>query len=177
MDLANICNGINNTMNLELVDGCFSIVKGANILSELCCFKGLVSPVDGFRRTTEQIESNSSFVIFDNKFDVSPSNSLRLQTRGFIIFVGYPTIDDAGIEIDDSELNLIIRITNNNGESFDVPFYLFYSVLNNPITTDVDNLINKVEIINNNNYTVNASILTILVNRDGVSLESGANVC
>lgn len=171
-DIQHICDALDGTLNLRLVEGCFSIVRGADILAELCCFKGLVSPVDSYKRAQEVIPSHSSLVVFDNKFDISPDDTVAMQTRGWILYVSYPSVDDAGVEVFDEDLNVIARITNNEGVTFDIPFYLFFTLLSNPVTTDHSHLINKLEIINNNNYFVNVSVLLPIIHKDGVGLNS-----
>jgi len=172
MNLENICNSLDNVKKLVMIDDCFSIIQRDKILTQLCCMKNLVSPVDGYRRYSELIASNSTYVLFDNKFDISPDNTLQYQTRGFMIWVNYPTLDTGGFEVQDADLNAIIRLTNNLNISFDIPFYNFFNLLNNPITTDIMNLVNKVEIVNDNDYNINVEILTIIVGIDGVGVES-----
>lgn len=169
MQLSTICDSLDSGVYLRLIDGCFSIVKGEKILSTLCCFKDLYSPVDGYNNIQQIIPNNGSYTIFDNRFDNSPSNTLVYQSRGFILYVNYPDNDINGLPVHDEYLNLILRFTNNQNVEFDIPFYKFYSMLQNPITQDHNNLVNKVELINPNNYDVSVNILSVLVNRDGSS--------
>lgn len=177
--IEHICDALDGTLNLQLVDGCFSIVRGAQILSEMCCFKGMISPVDSYKRWNEIIPSHSTALVFDNKLSMSSDgseivNTVPMQARGWLIYMSYPTIDDAGLEIDDADLNVIARITNIEGVSFDIPYYLFFTLLSNPVTTDVTKLINKLEIVNPNDFYVTASILLPIINKDGVGLNGDA---
>lgn len=171
-DINHICDALDGSINLQLVDGCFSIVKGADVISELCCFKGMISPVDTYKRWNAIIPSHSTELVFDNKLfiDSDGEHSVPIQARGFIIYMSYPSLDDAGMEIDDADLNVIARMTNIEGVSFDIPYYLFYTLLSNPVTTDITKLINKLEIVNPNDFYVTASILLPMIGKDGVGM-------
>jgi hypothetical protein len=164
---------------LVLVDDCFSVVLRERVLAELCCFKGLASPVDSYRRMSEVIPPNSSVLLFDNKLSDDPVNApsvVVFQTRGYIVYASYPDTDGSGVAIDDTALNLKVRITDNQAVSYDIPFYLFHTWLGNPVTTDNANLLNMVEIVNDNDFSVSIEVLMVTVHRDGVSL-SGYPSC
>lgn len=178
MTLETICESLDNVKKLVLQQDCFAVTYKENTIAQLCCLKGMATPVDGYRRMTEFIPANSSIIAFDNKFDVV-GTPLFMQTRGIILYVNYPDFDLGGGKSNDESFNIKLKFTNSLGEIFTLPVYNFFSLINNPIITDVSLLLNKVEIINDNtDINVSVEILTVVTNKDGVSIDgNGITTC
>lgn len=176
MDISNICESLSAVKILIMLDDCFSVKFKEKILGELCCLQDLAYPMDGFRRISTKIHSNTQFEIFDNELDLSPQDD-RLQGRGVILYMHYPTLDDNGDAVEDINKSVIVRLFNKALISFDVPVYNFFSYLNNPVTDDESKMLSMINIRNDNDYTVTLEGLVILINKDGVSVDSTAQGC
>jgi len=172
----NVCDSANGIKKLIMLDGCFSIQYREKILAELCCLDLLAYPLDGFERKSEKINADSSIIIFDNDFDLSPTVINDYVYSGAIIYVHYPTYTTAGDLIDDANKNVIIRLGDRT-TTFDIPIYNFYSHLSNPITNDNSKWLNSLQIINQNGFYVNVEILTIKIPKDGVDLTAAGSGC
>lgn len=184
--ITHICDAIDNGLYLRLIDGCFSIVKGPNILAKMCCFNTLNSPVDSYDQKNILIPANSIEILFDNRInEFRTQDDVRLKdymNRGFILWANYPEFDEDGLEVPDTDLNLILRVTTVGNfntpetefiyDTVDIPWYKFFTSLQNPITDNMDVLIDKIEIVNNHNYKVNVNSLLVNVSRDGSSLDN-----
>lgn len=175
-NISNICSQLGAVRKLVMIDNCFSVKFKERVLSEMCCLRGLSYPLDGFNRISETIFPNSTYTVFDNGIDTSPADN-KLHARGMAVYVHYPTIDDLGDEIDDADKNVFIKLYNRSNEYFTLPLYCFFSMLGNPITDDLDMILNAVEIINNNDFKVMIEGLVLLVNKNGVTLDSAAASC
>lgn len=197
--ITHICDAIDNGLYLRLIDGCFVIVKGANILAKMCCFNGLNSPLDSYDQKNLYIPAHSVELLFDNRINEYMTkvdkNLKAFMNRGFILWANYPEFDMNGLPVPDEKLSLKLRVTTvgffvspEKGESpeteftyevVDIPWYKFFTTLQNPITPITpdtpDNyhyLIDKVEIVNDNDYEVNVNSLLINVRGDGASLDN-----
>ena len=184
--ITHICDAIDNGLYLRLIDGCFVIVKGANILAKMCCFNTLNSPLDSYDQKNLLIPAHSTEILFDNRINeyrMHIDDKLKsYMNRGFILWANYPEFDENGLEVPDTDLSLKLRVTSvgtyNSPETEfifdveDIPWYKFFTTLQNPITTDMDKLIDKVEIVNDNDYEVNVNSLLINVSKDGSSLDN-----
>lgn len=187
--LNHLCDAIDNGLYLRLIDGCFVIVKGSQILAKMCCFSGLNSPIDSYDQPNLIIPAHSTHTVFDNKINeylINNTNLIPYQNRGFILFANYPENDIDGLPVPDEALNLILRVTSvgrlispeieEDAEieitTIDIPWFKFFTSLQNPITNDINKVIDKVEIVNDNHYDVNVNALLINVNRDGSTLDN-----
>ena len=170
MNINTLCSGINDLKKLIMLDNCFSVKFKEKILAELCCLKNLALPVDGFKRDSVQMQPGTSIDLFDNMLNASPS-TVDPQTRGFLIYVHYPTLDINSAETVDDDKNMTLRVYNQYDDYVDVPFYCFFGMLGNTITSDNDNVINHVEILNPSDLmVVQVEMLMILVNKSGVKM-------
>ena len=172
----NICESANNIKKLVMLDGCFSIQFKEKILAELCCLNTMAYPLDGFERRSEKIAANSSLVVFDNEFDLSPTVINDFVYSGAIIYIHYPTYNSLGTEIEDGVKNSIITL-GNKLTTFDVPTYNYFATLANPLTSDNTKLLNSLSIVNNNDFYINVEILAIKVPKDGLDLTAAGSGC
>jgi len=172
--LQTICDSIASLKILTLRDDCFRVEFGANTLAEWCCLQNLAYPVDGFKKVFDIVGPESDFILFDNELeDISPAPQYesRLITRGFILYFSYADKDVNGEDVEDIDKNLGVTIWDSSNNSFTIPVYQFFSLLSNPVTDVKTQLINKIEIVNSNNFDVTVSGLLLLGSRDGVSME------
>jgi len=174
--LTNVCNSANNLKKLVMLDGCFSIQFKEKLLAELCCLNLLAYPLDGFERNSIKISGNSSEIIFDNEFELSPIIINDYVYSGVIIYVHYPTYDAVGDTIEDAVKNVIVRVTDKT-TSFDIPIYNYFSFLSNPLTQDNNKLLNSLSVVNNNDFYVNLEFLSIKIPKDGVDLTALNSGC
>lgn len=106
-----------------------------------------------------------------------------MQTRGIILYVNYPKLDYSGGVPADYDCSIKLKFTNSLGESYILPVYNFFSLINNPVQTEYDdpnyeNLLNKVEVINDHDFDVSIEMLSVLVHKDGVSSNGrGTSAC
>ncbi len=174
--LKNVCDSANNLKKLVMLDGCFSIQYKEKILAELCCLNLLAYPLDSFERNSLKINFDSSEVIFDNEFDLSPTVINDYLYSGAILYVHYPTYKPNGDVIDDATKNVIVRLGDRT-TTFDVPIYDYFSFLSNPLTNDNSKLLNSLSVVNNNDFSVTVELLSIKVPRDGIDLTAANSGC
>jgi hypothetical protein len=173
MDILNICDRLGELKLLQLFDECFRINYKSDVLAEFCCLKDLSYPVDGFDRKIDVVAANTTLTIFDNNYDeVSPVNQAQLVSRAILLFVKYPVLDSNGEEIDEENKNVGLTLFDYNNNSFTIPLFNFWSWFGNTATDNKVNLLNKVELVNNNDFDITASRLVLLGNKDGVSLDN-----
>lgn len=176
MRLEDICDALAQLKLLVLRNGCFKIEQSESELAEFCCLSGLAYPLDGFEKIMITLDPNTNHEIFDNEFEINSPNYLKkLITRGVVLYFKYAETDINGEDVEDDDMNIGIKLTDTAGNEFTVPVYNFYSVLNNPTTSNNNFIINKMEIINNNDFEVTVSGLIIMGDRDGVSLSSSSS--
>lgn len=171
-NLSNICYDPNLRKAATYIDGCLVVSIGSKIENELCCQKSINYPVDSSRSISEFIPprtilSNvyypSSYVLFDNKLNDIP-NLPRLQTRGFQMCIDHSS---APSTITDENLNVYLRITTADGNVTSVPVFNQFTWFGNPTTENKKFILDKVEVVNDNDYCINIKALLLLCANTG----------
>lgn len=171
IDLSSVCTecgGYDNQPILKLLsDGCLTIVDGKNTDGDFC-LNDFAFPVDGHTCVSLNVEmSGGELTIFDNHFGaVSPANIVevgKLYARGVLIRLIYPLTDDNGESLTLANKSARIYIENAATlESAEYPLYDFFSIFTNPKSSNIEDLINKIKIINPNSlYNIRVSALVL----------------
>jgi hypothetical protein len=154
---------------MSFIDNCVTIKLREKILAKLC-LDGVISPVDGFTQVSEKVVSGETLLLFDNNLEATPLPN-KQQVRGVFIIIKYPKKDDNSETIEDINKSIDIILTNHLGVSFTLPLYNFYSLLNNPVTSDITKLVSSISIENTNNYTITVEALLLLTDKTGVKTD------
>ena len=152
MNLQNLCDSVDTTKRLVLINNCFSIRMQQTILAELCCLSKLALPLEGYERISNiLVAQNDTLTLFDNGLDISPLSD-KMQTRGIILCMTYPTLDADGVAVNDEDKNAILRVYDAQNNSFDIPICKTFVLLGNPISSDSTKILNRMVVENTGNY-------------------------
>ncbi len=171
MAIANVCSNPYNQKYAAYIDGCLTVVNGAEVENELCCQKSIQFPVDSSDKVSKFIPARtvvnnvsypSIVELFDNKLNVIP-NLPRLQTRGIQICAKYPSGTDDTYQ----DLNLFLRITTANNQVFSIPFHNQFTWFGNPVTENNQFLLDKIEVVNDNDFCAEIVYMLLLTANTG----------
>ena len=102
------------------------------------------SPVSGYSLVSKKIASGDTLELFDNQLGLDPLPNNQ-QVRGIILLVKYPALDDLGEDLLDEKRSINIILSNGIPASpvvnCSIPMYNYYSLINNPVTENLDHLI------------------------------------
>lgn len=172
MSIPNVCTDITNQKLAQYINGCLTITNGAETENELCCQKSIKYPVDSSeklskfipaRTTVNNVTYPSITLLFDNKLNEIP-NLPRLQVRGFQMCVDFSNVST---DFSDEELNLYLRITSANNIVTTIPFYNQFTWFGNPVTEEKQFIVDKVEIVNDNDFCVNVQCMLLMTANTG----------
>lgn len=177
--LLDVCNTFPSRPRLRVDDGCFVVEKGADTLVEFCDLENFVFPTDSFEKIMREVGPPGStgpcageLTLFDNEvISFSPSEELDedcTYARGIVLIIDYPEEDLNGEEIELVDQNARLQIYDDAGGVCNIPVHSFFSVFNNPETTDPSELINKIVVVNpNDNYALIVKALVIYTKTNG----------
>lgn len=160
------CNCCQDQSILQLFSNkCFAIVENDQS-HDAFCLKDYAYPVDGYKCFSFTVSENSEYIIFDNQIiSSSPNAELEedeLFVRGIMLRIIYPINDNDGEEILITNKKARIYIENSENNALEYPIYDLYIWFTNPKSNLVEDLINKIKIINPNaNYKIKISGLII----------------
>lgn len=172
-DICDCCGGYENQPFIQLFnDKCFKIVDKKDILGEFC-LGDIALATDGYQCIGLTVESSGGVLtLFDNLVIVnSPSQVLesgKAYARGILVKVTYPTYDNNSEEIALNKKSVTISIERaSDMQSLEYPLHNLFVMFTNPKSNDPNELINKIEIINQNlDYVVKISALVLFGNAD-----------
>jgi len=167
MDINNICNSLSCVKIFSFIDNCITVKLREKILAKLC-LDGVNGPVDGFVQISEKVAPGEILTLFDNSLDQSPLPN-KMQSRGIFVVVTYPSKDDNNETVDDTKKSSNIIVSNKLAESFALPVYNFYSLINNPVSENTAQYVNTTSIENPNDFSITVNALILLTNKTGVS--------
>lgn len=176
MNINNLCDSVDSTKKLVMINNCFSVKMQQTVMAELCCLSNLALPMDGFQRVSSPIGPDGMFTVFDNELDISPLTD-KMQVRGFVMCFGYPSLDANGDTLADTAKNLTLHLYDHNNAHFAMSACKAFMMLGNPTISDKTKLLNRLVIENTGNFTANVEGLLLLVNKDGMTLAQGAATC
>lgn len=179
-DLYRYCEGLSELKLLYLRDGCFRIEHKNNELTKWCCFENMAYPVDGYEKILTSVGSYSDYLLFDNQFDQDspePSYTNKLIVRGIMFFVFYDKKNDDGEPVEDYEKNLGLKFYDVSYNEYTVPLFETYATTWNPVSDDHSKIINKMEVVNDNNFGITISGMLLLGDRNGVTLDGAGPGC
>ncbi len=176
MDIQNLCDSIDNTKRLVLINNCFSVKMNQTILAELCCLSRLAMPMEGFERVSSPVAPHATLTIFDNGLDVSPLSD-KMQVRGIVMCFGYPSLDAEGDTLLDEAKNVLIHLYDKDNNHFALPACKAFIHLCNPVGNNRAMVLNRVVVENVGNFTLNVEALLTSVNKEGMVLTQGQGSC
>lgn len=165
-EICTCCGGYENQPILQLFDDkCFKIVDGKETHGEFC-LKDFAFPVDGYSCVALNVNlEGGEIVLFDNQLDtISPLvlESGKAYARGVLVRIVYPTYDEDGETITLTQKNVKLSIQNSEFNEIQVPLYDLFTIFTNPKSNSVEELINKIKIINPNlKYKVRVNALVL----------------
>jgi hypothetical protein len=166
-EICTCCGGYENQPILQLFDDkCFRVVDGKDIHGEFC-IKDFAFPVDGYSCVGLTLDfDGGELVLFDNQVDmVSPTilESGKSYARGVMVRIIYPTNNEDGEALTFTEKT--VKISIENAETLtaaEFPLYDLFTIFTNPKSNRVEDLINKIKIVNPNlKYKVRVSALVL----------------
>jgi len=167
-EVCDCCGGYENQPVLQIFsDNCFRVVEGKDTHGEFC-IGNFAFPVDGYSCLALNAEvSGGEITVFDNAVNVlSPSEVLesgKLYARGVMIRIVYPTYNTDGDSL--ATIDKSVRISIETADTLttsEYPLYDFFTIFTNPKSNKVEDLINKIKIINTNElYAVRVSGLVL----------------
>lgn len=167
-EICECCGGYENQPILQIFsDNCFRVVDGKSTHGEFC-IGNFAFPVDGYSCLALNAEAGGGEVtVFDNQVGVlSPSAVLesgKLYARGVMIRITYPTSDTNGETV--GLVDKSIRISIEDAATLtatEYPLYDFFTMFTNPKSNKVEDLINKIKIINSNTlFSIRVSALVL----------------
>lgn len=141
-------------------DKCFKIIDGSETEGSFC-LNDFVVPVDGHSCLSINLNAESGeTLIFDNKIVSIGSPSTEVTSgnsyaRGVIIQITYPTNDDNSEEISIVDKNVELWIEDAETLTYtQYPLYNLFSLFTNPKSKLANQLINRIKIVNPNEYRV-----------------------
>lgn len=176
MNLQNLCDSIDNTKKLEMLDNCFVIKQSDTVLAELCCLSNISLPMGGFERVSSPVAASGTMTLFDNNLDISPVSG-EAQVRGVIMCVTYPSLDANGEEIESKDKNVILHLYDKDNNHFELPIAKSFVSLGNPVTDDSSKVINRIVVENPGNFTPTVEALLLTTDSDGLSLTQTEGSC
>lgn len=148
-------------------DKCFKVVDGADTKGSFC-LGDFAFPSDGYSCLDINLNiSTGESTLFDNEIVSvgSPASTLtkgQNYARGVLIKVTYPINDDNGEEISivDKSVELWIEdVATLQYKKY--PLYNLFMMFTNPKSNDPTELINRIKIVNPNDYKVKITGLVI----------------
>jgi hypothetical protein len=165
-EICTCCGGYENQPQLQLFDDkCFKIVDGKDAHSEFC-LKDFAFPVDGYSCVALNVNlEGGEITLFDNQLEnFSPATleSGKAYARGLLLRIVYPTYDESGETITFTQKNVKLTIQNSEFNEIEIPIFDLFTIFTNPKSNKVEELINKIKIINPNlNYKVRVNALVL----------------
>lgn len=182
--LNNICSNFFDFKKLTLKDGCFRVEYLDKVLAELCCLQNMAYPLDSFSRVNVIIPAESTVELFDNQVVFIDAFSPAVYqinnpypTRGFIACATYPCIDGTGGTLAESNKSVTAMITDKDGNISTVPFYMVFMSLANPQAQGGESIMNKLSIVNSNDFDVTINALLLNGSKTGVTASTNAGKC
>jgi hypothetical protein len=170
-EICDCCGGNANQPVLQVINNCFSITDGKDILGQFC-LNDFGFPTDGHTCIGINVDSDHGTKnIFNNELLVfSPAGELisgKAYARGILLKIIYPTTDNNGEDIILTNKNVILSIETYDGNVSEYPLYNFFSIFTNPKSNEPSQLINKIDIINpNTDYSIRISALVLFGNAE-----------
>lgn len=166
-EICTCCGGYENQPILQLFDDkCFRVVDGKDVHGEFC-IKDFAFPVDGYSCVGLTLDlAGGELTLFDNQVGMVSPNILesgKAYARGVMVRIVYPTYDEDGEALTLTDKTVKISIENAETlTSSEVPLYDLFTIFTNPKSNKVEDLINKIKIINPNlKYKVRVSALVL----------------
>lgn len=172
---ANLCSDQSTKNQLQLFNQCFNIYSGDQTIASFCDLSKFDYPVDGFLNIDMEVCHGDTLVLFDNGLSdipglpsggVSPDiMSLdKNYVRGYLIYVYYPKLDGTGADVEPADKTCQLTFVNRALQQTSIPLFNFSAHFCNPNSRNPDDLINKLEIINQNaNFSIKVKALLIYV--------------
>ena len=168
-NIDNICNSIQCIKVMSFINNCITVKLREKVLAELC-LDGVNSPVSGFTRISEKVAPGETLELFNNDIDTSPVPN-KQQVRGVFIIIQYPKKTVNGEDVEDVDKSSNIILTNYANGSFTLPVYNFYSLINNPVSENIQHLVNSMSIENVNDFNITIEALVLLADKTGVNTD------
>ena len=167
-EICTCCGGYGSQPVLQLFDDkCFRIVDGKDIHGEFC-LKDFAFPVDGYSCVGLNIDlDGGEIVLFDNQLGAfSPSALLesgKTYARGVLVRLVYPTYDEDGEELKFTQKKATLVMENAETlAASEFPIYDLFTIFTNPKSNKVEDLINKIKIVNPNlKYKIRVNALVL----------------
>jgi hypothetical protein len=165
----NICDCCDSDQSiLQLFnDQCFKIIDGADTKGSFC-LSDFAFPSDGYSCLDLNLNVlNGETTLFDNEILTvgSPSITLtkgNLYARGILLKITYPVNDDNGEEILITDKNVELWIEDAATLIYkQLPLYNLFIMFTNPKSNDPSQLINRIKVVNPNDYKVKVTGLVI----------------
>lgn len=176
MDINTLCDAIDGTKKLVMINNCFSVKMQSTILAEMCCLSHLSLPLEGFSMVSSPVAPAGFLEIFDNGLDVS-SLTVENQVRGVIMCFGYPATDADGEALLDRYKNVKLHLYDGAGNHFVLPACKSFMHLCNPVGNDETMILNRLVVENFGNFTLSVEAMLLTVNKNGMTLALGASPC
>jgi len=158
-----ICEPYPKSKLLILFEKCF-VVSYKDKFHQQICLDDFAYPLDGVENFDRLLYPNDQIELFDNEFSVSPNTDLNSKhpvARGTIIYVEYPIEDNFGKEIPLENKSCLVHIEDNKGNSFTNPINELHVQLNNPVTSNSEHIINKIEVENPQDFQIYMEALVL----------------
>ena len=167
-EICTCCGGYENQPVLQLFDDkCFKIVDGKDTHGDFC-IKDFAFPVDGYSCVGLTLDlDGGEITLFDNQLGAfSPSSVLesgKSYARGVLVRIVYPTYDEDGEALTFTQKSVKISIEDSvTLTASEFPMMDLFTIFTNPKSNKVEDLINKIKIINPNlKYKVRVSALVL----------------
>jgi hypothetical protein len=167
-EICTCCGGYESQPVLQLFDDkCFRIVEGKDVHGEFC-LKDFAFPADGYSCVSQNVDiDGGEIVLFDNQLgSFSPSAVLesgKSYARGLLVRIVYPTYDEDGEALTFTQKT--VKAVIENSETLipsEFPIYDLFTIFTNPKSNKVEDLINKIKIVNPNlKYKVRVNALVL----------------
>lgn len=151
-----ICQPLPKSKLLILFKKCFTVIYRDKFYQQIC-LDDLAYPLDGVENYDRILKPGDSLQLFDNDFDTSPNPELKDKhpvARGSIIYMEYPIEDEFGEEIQLENKKAFIDITDSKGNTFTQPINELHVQLNNPVSSQSEDIINKIEVRNEQSFEI-----------------------
>lgn len=165
-EICNCCGDSTQPILQLFNDKCFRIVEKDQVHGDFC-LGNFAFPVDGYQCTGINLDINGGeTTLFDNAIvNASPAELLeeeKLYARGILLRVIYPTNDNDGETLSTLDKSILVYIENVDQVGVTFPLYDLLTWFTNPKSDKVQDLINKIKIINpNTKYKIRVSGLVI----------------
>jgi hypothetical protein len=158
-----ICQPYPKSKLLILFEKCFAVVQDEKFYQQIC-MDDLAYPLDGVENFDRILYPGDKVKLFDNEFDTPPTPELRDKhplARGSIVYVEYPIENDFGKEIPLENKSCFVHVQDYNQNNFTNPVNELHCQLNNPVTSDPNLIINKIEVENPQDFQIYVEALVL----------------